>query len=58
MVDAVHQEMQHKKDWLVREPIVYVEQEPMQRIFQNGPDEISEEETCQSLRDRVRGYEG
>jgi len=58
MVDPMHQEMKHEENWLIGKPLVDVEQEPMHCVFQNGPDDISEEETNQCLRDRVCGDEG
>jgi hypothetical protein len=42
----------------VRKNLVYMEQESMEEVFQQGPDEISEEETRHELGPGVKGYIG
>lgn len=54
-MDSVHQKMKHKKQWSVREDLVYMEQESVQEVFQQRPDEIAEEETWHELGPGVKG---
>lgn len=49
----MHQEMQREELRPIRQPVVNVEQEPMECIFQYRPDDISNEETHHSLSDRI-----
>lgn len=50
--------MQHKEKWPVRQVIVYVEQEPVQAIFEYSPDYIACEEAQHRLDDRMHGDAG
>jgi len=49
MMDSVTQEVQGKCKRVVREPVIDVEEEPMHRVFEEGPDKVSNEEANQRL---------
>lgn len=44
MVNTMQQEMKHKEERLIREIFIDMEQEPMNSILQQGPDEVPSEE--------------
>jgi len=58
MMNSVHQKMKCKANWSVGKDLVYMEQESMEEVFQQGPDEISKEETRHELGPGVKGYIG
>jgi hypothetical protein len=45
--------MQHKEKWPIRQPIVNVEQEPVQAVLKHGPDYVACEEAQHGLDNRV-----
>jgi hypothetical protein len=55
MVDTVNSEMQHKEEWFVGQDAIDVEEESMEDIFQQCPNQIAEEERQQRLHVRLRG---
>lgn len=57
-MDPMHCEVKHKEYGPVRQYLVNMKQEAMQKIFQNGPNEIPEEETHNCLRNGLRGNKG
>lgn len=57
-MDSMHQEVQHEEHRAIREYLVNMEQEAMKKIFQNGPDDIPEEEANNRLCDGIRGNKG
>jgi len=56
MMNAMQQEVQSHEDRHVRQVIIDVEQEAMQGIFEEGPDDIPCNEAQQALEDRVHGH--
>lgn len=55
MMNAVQQEMQHKERRLIRQQFIDVEEEPMEKVFQHGPDNIAGEEAEKGFRKCIRG---
>lgn len=45
MVDAVEQEVQHEEERPIGQSLLDVEQETVQGVLEQGPDEVAEEET-------------
>jgi hypothetical protein len=54
MVNSVQEEMQHEKDRSIREELVNMEQEPVQRILEDCPYDISYEEAHERLDECVQ----
>lgn len=57
-MDAVKQEMESQEHRLVGQPLVDMEQEAMERVFEYGPNEVAEEETKKRLYEAFVSYEG
>jgi hypothetical protein len=53
MVDAMKQEMQHEKKGSIGQPVVNMKEEPVQGIFEQGPDYVSCEEAQHGLDNRA-----
>jgi hypothetical protein len=45
VVDPMRQEMQRQENRSIRQQAIDMEQEPMEAVFQQGPDHVSQEET-------------
>ncbi len=49
MVNSVKEEMQRQSDIVVGEVVIQVEEEPMNKVLQNRPEEVSYQETQDCL---------
>lgn len=60
MVDPVEQEMEHESPVPVGQVVVDVEEEAVERVLEDSPDHVAEEEACEGLGERrgVRDGQG
>lgn len=60
MVDPVEQEMEHERPVPVGQVVVDVEEEAVERVLEDSPDHVAEEEACEGLGERrgVRDGQG
>lgn len=56
-MNAMYQEMQHQGHRSVRKVIVKVEQESMESVLEDGPNNVSGEEACHGLGDCRGGHQ-
>ena len=58
MVHAVHEEVQHERERVVRQVVVEVEEEAVEKVLEERPDDVANHEADAGLEERGRGQAG
>ena len=55
MVNSMQQEVHGQSNGVIREVVVDVEEEPVQQVLQESPDQVADEEAYRGLNERREG---